>query len=77
MTGLFSKRNCIPWNAAQRSLTNLSCGHAVEHILENDAEYEQANDKLPFISRIEIKAMNQEVKLIVKGFDPEREPLEG
>ncbi len=47
-----------------------------KYMQENDAKYEQANDKLPFISRIEIKALSQEVKLIVKGFDPEREPLD-
>jgi hypothetical protein len=50
--------------------------HSVEYMQENDAKYEQANDKLPFISRIEIKALSEEVKLIVKGFDPEREPLD-
>jgi hypothetical protein len=43
---------------------------------ENDAKYEQANDKLPFISRIEIKALSQEIKLIVKGLEPEREHIE-
>jgi hypothetical protein len=49
---------------------------SVEYMQENDAKYEQANDKLPFISRIEIKALSPQVKLIVKGFEPEREPLD-
>jgi hypothetical protein len=50
--------------------------HAVESIQENDAKYEQPDDKQPFIRRIEIKPLSQEVNLIVKGFEPEREPLD-
>lgn len=62
--------HCLP------ALYDALVQHSVEYMQENDAKYEQANDKLPFISRIEIKALSQEVKLIVKGFEPEREPLD-
>jgi hypothetical protein len=49
--------------------------HTVTYIQENDAKYEKAHDKLPFIERIEIKALGEGLKLIVKGFDPERQHL--
>jgi hypothetical protein len=62
--------HCLP------ALYDALVQHSVEYMQENDATYEQANDKLPFISRIEIKALSQDVNLIVEGFDPEREPLE-
>jgi hypothetical protein len=50
--------------------------HSVEYIQENDVKYEQPGDKQPFIERIEIKPLSQGLEIIVKGFDPEREPLE-
>jgi hypothetical protein len=50
--------------------------HAVESIQENDAKYEQPDEKQPFIRRIEIKPLSEEANLIVVGFDPEREPLD-
>ena len=50
--------------------------HTVTYIQENDAKYEKAHDKLPFIERIEIKAVSEGIKLIVKGFEPEREPID-
>lgn len=50
--------------------------HSVEYIQENDIKYEQPDDKHPFIERIEIKPLSQGLEMIVKGFDPEREPLE-
>jgi hypothetical protein len=50
--------------------------HEVEYLQENDAKYETPDDKQPFIRRIEIKPLSQEVNLIVKGFEPEREPLD-
>lgn len=62
--------HCLP------ALYDALVQHSVDYMRENDAKYEQANDKLPFISRIEIKALSQEVKLIVKGLEPEREHIE-
>jgi len=49
--------------------------HRVELVQENDAKYEKADDKKPFISRIEIKPISKDLELIVNGFKPEREPL--
>jgi len=49
--------------------------HRIEYIQENDAKYEKVDDKKPFISRIEIKPISKDLGLIVKGFNPEREPL--
>jgi hypothetical protein len=49
--------------------------HVVAYIQENDAKYEKADDKLPFIERIEIKPLSPETKFIVKGFKPGRERL--
>jgi hypothetical protein len=49
--------------------------HRVEYVQENDAKYEKAADKKPFISRIEIKPISADLELIVNGFKPEREPL--
>jgi hypothetical protein len=61
-----------------RNLFDLYTGlvqHRVEYIQENDAKFEKAADKKPFISRIEIKPLSKELELIVNGFNPEREPL--
>ncbi|HEY1719448.1 MAG TPA: hypothetical protein VGH42_14305 [Verrucomicrobiae bacterium] len=50
--------------------------HTVEYIQENDAKYENTvAEKKPFISRVEIKPISDELELMVKGFNPEREPL--
>jgi hypothetical protein len=49
--------------------------HRVEYIQENDAKYEQAAEKWPFIERIEIKPLSKELALMVTGFRPERESL--
>lgn len=50
--------------------------HTVEYIQENDAKYEKdVPNKKPFISRVEIKPIGDELELMVKGFNPEREPL--
>lgn len=56
-------------------LYNALVQHRVEIIQENDAKYENVDDKKPFISRIEIKPISKDLELIVKGFKPEREPL--
>ena len=50
--------------------------HAVESIQENDATYEQPDKNQPFIRRIEIKPLSEQINLIVVGFDPERETLD-
>ncbi|MGH7988897.1 MAG: hypothetical protein ACREDS_01695 [Limisphaerales bacterium] len=49
--------------------------HRIEYIQENDAKYENADDRKPFISRIEIKPLSKELELIVNGFKPERQSL--
>jgi hypothetical protein len=49
--------------------------HRIEYIQENDAKYEKAADKKPFISRIEVKPISEDLELIINGFKPEREPL--
>jgi hypothetical protein len=49
--------------------------HKVNYIQENDAKYDEVPESSPFIERIEITPLGKELQLLVKGFDPEREPL--
>ena len=51
-------------------LTETTC----QYIQENNAEHEKPQKSL-FNSRIEIKPLSKELKLIDKGFRPERESL--
>ncbi len=49
--------------------------HKVNYIQENNAKYDEVPESSPFIERIEITPLGRELQLLVKGFDPEREPL--
>jgi hypothetical protein len=49
--------------------------HKVNYIQENNAKYDEVPETSPFIERIEITPLGQELQLLVKGFDPERESL--